>query len=312
MLLLMVRTPTRRLRYLRTMTPDPTIAAATSELPTAVGAALAATVPDPGTRTSTVAAGIPFSSIAWGEPGDRPLVLIHGVTASARVWWRVGPALAASGRRVVAVDLPGHGLTGHWAGHHRFRDNAADVAAWIRSTGLEVPEVQIIGHSWGAMTAAALPAAGIRPATLVLLDPPAVPYALISAMANDPSERGYPDVETAVVAVAAANPGWSAGDVRAKAEALAQVDVDAARAVVLDNGDWDGGLGDLSDPAVAAIPVWIVRGDPTAGGLLSDSAVAALSTRIGAAHIVTLAGAPHSPQRTHAAATTAALLRALA
>jgi pimeloyl-ACP methyl ester carboxylesterase len=311
-MLLLVRTPTRWLRYRRTMTPDPTIATATSELPAAVGAALAATDPDAGTRTSTVAAGIPFSSIAWGEPGDRPLVLIHGVTASARIWWRVGPALAATGRRVIAVDLPGHGQTGHWAGHHRFRDNATDVAAWIRATGLDVPEVQIVGHSWGGMTAAALPLAGIRPATLVLLDPPAVPYAIISAMANDPAEQVYADVETAVVAVAAANPGWSAGDVRAKAEALAQVDVDGARAVVLDNGDWDGGLTDLSDPAVAGIPVWIVRGDPTAGGLLPDAAVAALAARIGAAHIVTLTGAPHAPQRTHAEATTAALLRALA
>ena len=84
-------------------------------------------------------------------------MLIHGVTASARIWWRVGPALAATGRRVVAPDLPGHGLTGHWTGHHRFRDNAADVAAWIRAAGLDVPDLQVVGHSWGAMTAAALP-----------------------------------------------------------------------------------------------------------------------------------------------------------
>src|SRR3954449_1151560 len=76
-------------------------------------------------RSTTSAAGIPFSSLAWGDPDDRPLILIHGVTASATIWWRIGPALAASGRRVVAVDLPGHGVTGHWVGHHRFRDNAA-------------------------------------------------------------------------------------------------------------------------------------------------------------------------------------------
>ena len=141
-----------------------------------------------GSRFTTTAAGIPFSALTWGDPADRPLVLIHGVTASARIWWRVGPALAATGRRVVAVDQAGHGLTGHWQGHHRFRDNAADVAAWIRAAGLDVPDVQIVGHSWGGMTAAALPRSGIRPATLVLLDPPAVPHALISLMASDPSE----------------------------------------------------------------------------------------------------------------------------
>jgi pimeloyl-ACP methyl ester carboxylesterase len=304
-------TTIRRLRYRPCMTPDRTIAETAHELPAAVAAALAATEPDPGTRLTTVAARIPFSSIAWGDPEARPLVLLHGVSASARVWWRVGPALAATGRRVVAVDLPGHGLTGHWTGHHRFRDNAADVAEWIRAMALDVPEVQVIGHSWGAMTAAALPVAGIRPATLVLLDPPALPHAVISAMASDPSEVTYQDVEAAVAAVTQANPTWPAGDVEAKAEALIQLDIEAARAVLLDNGDFDGGLADLSDPAAAGIPVWLVRGDPAAGGLIPDAVVPRFAALIGPSHIVTLAGAPHSPQRTDPEATTAVLLRAL-
>jgi pimeloyl-ACP methyl ester carboxylesterase len=210
------------------------------------------------------------------------------------------------------MDLPGHGLTGHWAGHHRFRDNATDVAAWISAAGLDAPALQVIGHSWGAMTAAALPRSGVRPSTLVLLDPPAIPQATIGAMASDPSEVSYPDLKAAIVALTAANPTWPAGDVGAKAEALVQLDVDAARAVLLDNGDWDGGLADLSDPAAAGIPVWIVRGDPAAGGLLPDAAVPAFAARIGAGHILTLAGAPHAPQRTHPLATTVALLRTLA
>ena len=268
--------------------------------------------PFAGERATTMAAGIPFASVAWGEPADRPLVLIHGVTASSAIWWRVGPALAATGRRVVAVDLPGHGLTGHWVGHHRFRDNAADVAAWLRAAGLDVPEAQIVGHSWGAMTAAALPVNGIRPATLVLLDPPAIPHAIISLMANDPSERAYDDLATAIAAVAVANPTWSAGDVQAKAEALVQVDADAARAVVLDNGDWDGGLADISDPAADGIPIWLVRGDPTTGGLTLD----AVDPRLRGAD----RGRPHHHPRRYAAlpathppgSTTAALLATLA
>src|SRR5712672_2940574 len=97
--------------------PEP-IVANPGDLPVAVAERLAATVPEPGEPATTTAAGIPFASIAWGDPADRPLVLIHGVTASSRIWWRVGSALAASGRRVVAVDLPGHGRTGHWTGHH--------------------------------------------------------------------------------------------------------------------------------------------------------------------------------------------------
>ena len=289
------------------------IVAVPSDLPPAVAAVLMA-IPetvDSGRRTVTEAAGIPFSSIAWGDPADRPLILIHGVTASARIWWRVGPALAATGRRVVAVDLPGHGRTGRWTGHHRFRDNAADVAAWIHACGLDVPTVQIVGHSWGALTAAALPLCGIRPATLVLLDPPAVPHALMAQMASDPSELRFPDLETAIATLTEQEPGWPYEDVLAKAEALIQVDEAAARAVLLDNGDWDGGLADISDPAAAGVPIWVVRGEEAAGGLLPDSMIPAFAARIGAAHILTLAGAPHAPQRLFPQAMTQALLRAL-
>jgi pimeloyl-ACP methyl ester carboxylesterase len=292
--------------------PVPVVAAA-SDLPRPVADVLTtpAEAVDRGQRAVTEAAGVPFASVAWGDPTARPLVLIHGVTASSRIWWRIAPALAAAGRRVVAVDLPGHGSTGHWRGRHRFRETAADVAAWIRATGLDAADLQIIGHSWGGMVTAALPAAGIRPATLVLLDPPAIPHAVIARMADDPAERPFPDLETAVAALGASNPTWPAEDVLAKAEALLQLDVEAARAVVVDNGDWDGGLADLTDPAAAGIPVWVVRADPAAGGLLPDAAIGAFAVQVGPAHILTMTGAPHAPQRTHAAATTLALLRAL-
>ena len=213
---------------------------------------------------------------------------------------------------MTAPDLPGHGLTGHWLGHHRFRDNAADVAAWIRAAGLDVPGLQVVGHSWGGMTAAALPLAGIRPATLVLLDPPTIPHAVISMMASDPSQRPYPDLESAVAGLAAANPTWPAGDVEAKADALVRLDANAALAVLLDNGDWDGGLADLSEPAADGLDIWLVRGDPAAGGYVPDAVLPAFAARIGDDHMLTLAGAPHAPQRTHPEATTAALLEALA
>ena len=177
--------------------------------------------------------------------------------------------------------------------------------------GLDLPELQVVGHSWGAMTAAALPRAGIRPSTLVLLDPPAIPLAIIARMADDPAEVPGADLAATIADLTARNPAWSAEDVRAKAEALMELDVDAARAIVLDNGDWDGGLADLSDPSSAGIPTWIVRGDPAAGGFLPDAMLPALAAQVGAGHILTLAGAPHAPQRMFPEATTDALLRAL-
>jgi pimeloyl-ACP methyl ester carboxylesterase len=281
----------------------------TSTLPPAVAAALAE--PEPGQRITVEAAGIPWSALVWGEPSARPLLLIHGVTSSAAVWWRIGPALAATGRRVVAVDQAGHGLTGHWQGHIRFRDNAADIAAFIRAAGLDRPDLQVIGHSWGATTAAALPAGGLRPATLILLDPPVLPLAVISLEAADPAQQTYGDIDEAISAVRRSQPDWSDGDVRAKAEALTTLDEAAARAVLLENGDWDGGLAELEDPAAAGIDTWLVRGEPATGGYVSEDAAAAFEAVIGPGHVVTIAGGSHSPQRLHPTETLAAFLMAL-
>ncbi len=280
-----------------------------SDLPAAVAAALRA--PTEGERLAVEAAGIPWSALAWGDPGARPLLLIHGVTSSAATWWRVGPALAATGRRVVAVDQAGHGMTGHWQGHHRFRDNAADIAAFVRAAGLERDDLQVVGHSWGAVTAAALPAAGLRPATLVLVDPPVLPHEYISQEAGEPTGQANPEMPEAIAAVRAAYPEWGEGDVGAEAFARTLLDEAAARSVVLDNGDWDGGLADLADPAAAGIPTWLVRGDPASGGYVADQYVPAFAALIGADHVITIEGGPHSPQRTHPIETTAALLRAL-
>jgi pimeloyl-ACP methyl ester carboxylesterase len=278
-------------------------------LPRAVGAAL--DDPSAGERVTVEAAGIPWSALTWGEPSDRPLLLLHGVTSSARNWWRLGPALAASERRVVAIDLPGHGWTGHWTGRPAFRDTAADVAAVARAADLDGPDLQVVGHSWGARVAAALPAVGLRPATIVLLDPPALPHAAIASVAANPDEHPYADLAAAIRDVRAQNPAWSDGDVEAKAEALTQLDEMAARSVVLDNGDWDGGLADLGDPAASGIPVWIVRGHPAAGGYLPDAWLPRFAAVIGPDRVHTVHDGPHSPHRTHPVEVTAAILRAL-
>jgi pimeloyl-ACP methyl ester carboxylesterase len=278
-------------------------------LPDAATRALAD--PDAGERITVEADGIPWSALVWGDPAGRPLLLIHGVTASAAVWWRVGPALAATGRRVTAVDQAGHGKTGHWQGHHRFRDNATDIAAFIRAARLDRPDLQIIGHSWGAVSAAALPIAGIRPATLVLLDPPVLSLERIAHEASDPGQQVFDDLDEAIAAVRRSEPTWSDGDVRAKAEALLTLDEAAARSVLLDNGDWDGGLADLRDPATSGLDIWIVRGEPATGSYVSDDAARAFAEIVGEDHVLMIDGAPHSPQRTHPQETIAAFLRAL-
>jgi pimeloyl-ACP methyl ester carboxylesterase len=279
------------------------------ELPPAVAAALAAPVP-PGEST-VEAAGIRFHALSWGAADAPPVLMLHGVTSTAGTWWRMGPALAAAGLRIVAPDLPGHGLTGQWTGHYRFRDNAADLVAFVRAAGLERPDLRIVGHSWGATTAAAMPSAGVVPARLVLLDPPAVPLSAIALMLDDPAEHAYDDVAEAIAAIGPLNPTWSYGDVVAKAEGLTQFDEAAVRAILTQNGDWDGGLASLADPSAQRAPVWLIRGDPAAGGYVPDAVLPGFTARVGAERIITIQGAPHSPQRTHPEALARALLRAL-
>jgi pimeloyl-ACP methyl ester carboxylesterase len=289
----------------------PPVTASRADLPSDVVAAL----DDPAAAQLRVveAAGIPFATRSWGDPAAAPLLLIHGVTASSRIWWRIGPALARGlGRRVVAVDQAGHGRTGHWTGHHRFADNAADIAVFAHAAGLVGPGLRIVGHSWGGMTAAALPGAGLIPDRLVLLDPPAIPAAAIATMLDDPVERRYDDVDEAIGALGRLHPTWPYGDVVAKAEALTQFDEPAVRAILTENGDWDGGLAALADPAAAGVPIWLVRGDPAAGGLMPDEETARMAERIGLDRVITLAGGTHAPMRVLPEATTAALLRALA
>jgi pimeloyl-ACP methyl ester carboxylesterase len=207
--------------------------------------------------------------------------------------------------------MPGHGLTQSWRDHWRFRDNARDVVELATALGIATPTLRVIGHSWGAMTAAALPAAGLVPERLVLLDPPAIALAEIASMLDDPVEHHYHDLDEALAAIRTANPSWSEGDVRAKAEALTQFDEPAVRDVITRNGDWDGGLADLTDPAAAGIERWLIRGDPETGGLVRDAALPAFKAAIGADRVLTIAGSPHSPQRTHPRETVAALLLAL-
>lgn len=280
------------------------------ELPEAVAAALAE--PGPSEPGVVEANGIPFATRSWGDPTRPPLLLIHGVTASSRVWWRLGPALAAGlERRVVAVDQAGHGRTVVWTGHDRMADNAADLVAFARAGGLDRPDLRVVGHSWGAATAAWFPAAGLRPEVTVLVDPPAITAAELSTMLVDPVERHYDDLDEAIRAIGGLNPTWVYGDVIAKAEGLTQFDVEAVRAVLTRNGDWDGGLGALADPAAASAVVRLIRGEPASGGLIPDEAAAALARRLGEANVITIRGGSHSPMRNRPEATVLALLRAL-
>jgi pimeloyl-ACP methyl ester carboxylesterase len=102
-----------------------------------------------------------------------PLILLHGVSVSAAVWAPVFTALP--GWRVLAVDLPGHGLSdpdNYRSGHvrQRARELIDDV---FDALGLD--EAPVVGHSLGGMFALWYAAAGTeRISRLVMIGEPAV------------------------------------------------------------------------------------------------------------------------------------------
>lgn len=85
---------------------------------------------------------------AWGPAGAPGLVLVHGGGAHSRWWDHIGPQLA-DGRRVVALDLSGHGDSDHREDYQleQWSLEALTVAA---AAGIAGPPT-LVGHSMGGM-----------------------------------------------------------------------------------------------------------------------------------------------------------------
>src|SRR6201993_2201378 len=75
-----------------------------------------------------------------------PIVLIHGITASSRVWETVGPRLARD-HTVLAPDLLGHGHSAKPRGDYSMGAFASGIRDLVVS--LELGPATVIGHSLG-------------------------------------------------------------------------------------------------------------------------------------------------------------------
>lgn len=114
------------------------------------------------------------AALAWGDPGGRPVVALHGFPDTAWAWRHVGPLLAAEGFRVVAPFTRGYAPSDLPA------DGCYDVPA-LMADAVAVhaaidggSDALLVGHDWGAITANGL---GAHPDS---------PYAGVVAIAVPP------------------------------------------------------------------------------------------------------------------------------
>lgn len=85
----------------------------------------------------------------WSGDGP-PIVLLHGLASSLRIWDFVAPILAER-FHVVAIDQRGHGLSTKPDDGYGFEEVGADLEAFVVMLGLDKPVV--VGHSWGGSVA---------------------------------------------------------------------------------------------------------------------------------------------------------------
>ena len=105
------------------------------------------------TRKSIEVNGIPvrYEVVGTGEP----LVMVHGLAESTRLWYKNVPILAQH-YRVYLVDLPGFGAMRKFHQHFKLLEAGAWLNAWMQALNLE--EIYLVGHSMGGYVSMALAA----------------------------------------------------------------------------------------------------------------------------------------------------------
>ncbi|MEL7209013.1 MAG: alpha/beta hydrolase, partial [Actinomycetota bacterium] len=139
--------------------------------------------------------------LRWGDPTSTPgVVFVHGGAAHAHWWSHVAPAFVPH-QSAVAVDLTGHGDSGHRE-TYELATWCAEVAAVIEDAGFTTPPV-LVGHSMGGFVVTAT--AALHPERIggaVIVDSPIIapdPEVKAARVSDQfANAKTYDDLETAV------------------------------------------------------------------------------------------------------------------
>jgi pimeloyl-ACP methyl ester carboxylesterase len=215
---------------------------------------------------------------SWGEVGRPLAVLVHGVTASSRTWWRVGPWFAGAGWRVVAVDLRGHGKSPRATHGLGLEDLADDLHETV--SALLKPEERVdvlLGHSLGALAALELCwEHGGLVERLVLEEPPgseSIDFDEIARGVEADVARAREAPEAHKSEQLEENPSWSEGDSIANVESLRDCDAEPVAATIRDGLHYD--LTTLVGSI--EIPTLLVLGSEARGSALPEPERAAVA-----------------------------------
>jgi pimeloyl-ACP methyl ester carboxylesterase len=152
----------------------------------------------PGERGSVVVGGTTISFVARGPAGAPGVVLVHGGGANTSWWDHLAPSLAHD-RRVVAVDLSGHGHSDHRDGYSL--EGWTEEVLAVAEAGAIAGAPVLVGHSMGGFVTIAVAARyPDRVAGVVVCDSPVTDLdpELSPAAHFGTTVRTYASVEEAV------------------------------------------------------------------------------------------------------------------
>jgi len=145
-----------------------------------------------------VAGGFKFRALAEGPGDGRPVLLLHGFPQSAGEWRAQLRTLSDAGYRAVAPDQRGYSPGARPDGLEAYSIDhlAGDILAICDELG--APEVDVVGHDWGAIVAwvvAARHPRRTRTLTVVSVPhPEAFADAYASSASNQRQMSSYIDV----------------------------------------------------------------------------------------------------------------------
>ena len=230
--------------------------------------------------------GPPALHFAEGPPAGPTLLLLHGVTRCWRDWEPLLPALTREWR-VIAPDHRGHGDSGR-AESYLVTDYVADAVRFVR--GEMAAPLVILGHSLGAMVAAAV-AAEVPDVVrrIVLADPPfhtmgnriaATAWQAQFTGVREAALRGgtVGELADALAEIRLPAPGGTfkrLGDLRDRASLLWSAECltrfDPAVLTPVIEGRWLDGYDVARILPRIRCPVLLLQADPAAGGVMTDA-----------------------------------------